>query len=330
MPYFQLFSLKGTTGRSRTKENPKVLSWYLRSGLPFQPSLTLPLRISSRKRSTSLQVLIKSNQIKSNHFYCHITTAQVPWWVKFLWACSRQCKKTTDNLPMDRQCKKTTNNLPMDRQCKKTTNNLPMDRQCKKTTNNLPMDRQCKKTTNNLHMDRQCKKNCTEHLQCSRQCKKNNSNLHMDRQCKKNNSNLHMDRQCKKQQQFTYGQYIFTDCTEDNAQNTHTYTQYAQCTTETHSIINDTLIYQVEIFRYYFRSCWSRYTTELFQLYLMHTEKQFWVYTGNEVLGPRKIEKLGLPSNLDRVDGSVQRGKGKVLLFNGENFWRYVNSASEL
>ncbi len=48
----------------------------------------------------------KSNQIKSNHFYCHITTAQVPWWVKFLWACSRQCRKTTDNLPMDRQCKK--------------------------------------------------------------------------------------------------------------------------------------------------------------------------------------------------------------------------------
>ncbi len=58
--------------------------------------------------------------------------------------------------------------------------------------------------------------------------KKNNNNLHMDRQCKKKNySNLHMDRQCKKQQQFTYGQYIFTDCTEDNVQNTHTYTQYA-------------------------------------------------------------------------------------------------------
>ncbi len=30
----------------------------------------------------------------------------------------------------------------------------------------------------------------------------------------------------KKLQQFTYGQYIFTDCTEDNVQNTHTYTQY--------------------------------------------------------------------------------------------------------
>ncbi len=34
----------------------------------------------------------------------------------------------------------------------------------------------------------------------------------------------------KNQQQFTYGQYVFTDCTEDNVQNTHTYTQYTQCT----------------------------------------------------------------------------------------------------
>ncbi|KAG1933101.1 matrix metalloproteinase-9 [Pimephales promelas] len=51
-------------------------------------------------------------------------------------------------------------------------------------------------------------------------------------------------------------------------------------------------------------------------------DKQFWVYTGKEVLGPRKIEKLGLPSDLDRVEGTVQRGKGKVLLFNGENFWK--------
>ncbi len=44
---------------------------------------------------------IKSNQIKSNHFYCHITTAQGPWWVKFLRACSRQCKKNNNNLHMD-------------------------------------------------------------------------------------------------------------------------------------------------------------------------------------------------------------------------------------
>ncbi len=39
-------------------------------------------------------------------------------------------------------------------------------------------------------------------------------------------------------QQFTYGQYIFTDCTEDNVQNTHTYTQYTQCTTKTYLVTN--------------------------------------------------------------------------------------------
>ncbi len=66
-----------------------------------------------------------SDHIKSNHFYCHITTARVPWWVKFLRACSRQCRKT---------------------------------------------------------------------------------------------------------KQFTYRQYTFTDCTEDNVQNTRSYTQYTQCT----------------------------------------------------------------------------------------------------
>ncbi len=45
----------------------------------------------------------------------------------------------------------------------------------------------------------------------------------------------------QKKQQFTYGQYIFTDYTEDNVQNTHTYTQYTQCTIKTYLIINYTL-----------------------------------------------------------------------------------------
>ncbi len=36
--------------------------------------------------------------VKSNHFYRHITTAQVPRWVKFLRACSRQCR---NNLHID-------------------------------------------------------------------------------------------------------------------------------------------------------------------------------------------------------------------------------------
>ncbi len=32
--------------------------------------------------------------------------------------------------------------------------------------------------------------------------------------------------QTVQKKQFTYEQYIFIDCTEDNVQNTHTYTQY--------------------------------------------------------------------------------------------------------
>ncbi len=36
--------------------------------------------------------------LKSNHFYCHITTAHVPWWVKFLRVCSRQSR---NNLHID-------------------------------------------------------------------------------------------------------------------------------------------------------------------------------------------------------------------------------------
>ncbi len=44
---------------------------------------------------------------------------------------------------------------------------------------------------------------------------------------KKNNkqNNLHIDS-------------IFTDCTEDNVQNTHTYTQYTQCTIKTYLVTN--------------------------------------------------------------------------------------------
>nr|ABO86718.1 matrix metalloproteinase-9 [Ictalurus punctatus] len=49
---------------------------------------------------------------------------------------------------------------------------------------------------------------------------------------------------------------------------------------------------------------------------------QFWVFTGQDVLGPRRIEKLGLPVSLKKVEGTLQRGKGKVLLFSGEDYWR--------
>uniref|UniRef100_A0A3B3U5E3 Matrix metalloproteinase-9 n=1 Tax=Poecilia latipinna TaxID=48699 RepID=A0A3B3U5E3_9TELE len=51
--------------------------------------------------------------------------------------------------------------------------------------------------------------------------------------------------------------------------------------------------------------------------------KEFWVYTGSSVLGPHSIEKLGLPPSVQKVEGALQRGKSKVLLFSGENFWRF-------
>ncbi len=108
---------------------------------------------------------IKSNQIKSNHFYCHITTAQVPWWVKFLWACSRQCRKTTDNLHMDRQCKKNNKQFTYGQTVQKNNNNLHMDRQCKKTTTIYIWTDSAKKTTT---------------IYIWTDSAKNNSNLHMD------------------------------------------------------------------------------------------------------------------------------------------------------
>lgn len=57
---------------------------------------------------------------------------------------------------------------------------------------------------------------------------------------------------------------------------------------------------------------------------------RFWVYTGQSVLGPRSIEKLGLPSSVQKVEGALQRGKGKVLLFSGENFWRLDVKAQKI
>ncbi len=164
-----------------------------------------------------------SNQIKSNHFYCHITTAQVPWWVKFLWACSRQCKKTTTAIYIWTDS------------AKKTTDNLPMDRQCKKNNNN------------NLHMDRQCKKN-RQFTYGQTVQKNNNNNLHMDRQCKKNNN-----------KQFTYGQTVQKSCTgaftvlqtvQKNNNNLHMDSTYLQTIQKTVCKIHVHIVYYKDILNY--------------------------------------------------------------------------------
>ncbi|XP_055078905.1 matrix metalloproteinase-9 [Periophthalmus magnuspinnatus] len=58
--------------------------------------------------------------------------------------------------------------------------------------------------------------------------------------------------------------------------------------------------------------------------------RQFWVYTGKDAHGPRSVEKLGLPNSVQKVEGALQRGKGKVLLFSGENFWRLDVKAQKI
>ncbi|XP_005392450.1 PREDICTED: matrix metalloproteinase-9 [Chinchilla lanigera] len=51
--------------------------------------------------------------------------------------------------------------------------------------------------------------------------------------------------------------------------------------------------------------------------------RQVWVYTGASVLGPRRLEKLGLGSEVTEVTGVLSRGGGKALLFSTERFWRF-------
>uniref|UniRef100_A0A8C6ZAC3 Matrix metalloproteinase-9 n=1 Tax=Nothoprocta perdicaria TaxID=30464 RepID=A0A8C6ZAC3_NOTPE len=50
--------------------------------------------------------------------------------------------------------------------------------------------------------------------------------------------------------------------------------------------------------------------------------RHFWVFSGKSVLGPRGIEKLGIGKEAGRISGALQRGRGKVLLFSGESYWR--------
>ncbi len=87
------------------------------------------------------------------------------------------------------------------------------------------MDRQCKKKQQTIYIWTDSAKKLHWSIYSAPDSAKKTTTIYIwTDSAKKNNSNLHMDRQCKKQQQFTYGQYIFT---EDNVQNTHTYTQYA-------------------------------------------------------------------------------------------------------
>ncbi|XP_007936550.1 matrix metalloproteinase-9 [Orycteropus afer afer] len=51
--------------------------------------------------------------------------------------------------------------------------------------------------------------------------------------------------------------------------------------------------------------------------------RQVWVYTGASVLGPRRLDKLGLGPEVSHVTGALPRGGGKALLFSLQHFWRF-------
>ncbi|XP_006187699.1 matrix metalloproteinase-9 [Camelus ferus] len=51
--------------------------------------------------------------------------------------------------------------------------------------------------------------------------------------------------------------------------------------------------------------------------------RKVWVYTGESVLGPRRLDKLGLGPEVPQVTGALPRAEGKVLLFSRQNFWRF-------
>ncbi len=93
------------------------------------------------------------------------------------------------------------------------------------------MDRQCKKNNKQFTYGQTVQKKQQTIYIWTDSAKKNNKQFTYGQTVQKKQQTIYIwTDSAKKQQQFTYGQYIFTDCTEDNVQNTHTYTH-------THSVL---------------------------------------------------------------------------------------------
>lgn len=56
---------------------------------------------------------------------------------------------------------------------------------------------------------------------------------------------------------------------------------------------------------------------------LLLAGQRFWVSQGPRVAGPRSLDKLGIGRDVRKIVGSLTRKQGKVLLFGGDQFWRY-------
>ncbi|XP_077192258.1 matrix metalloproteinase-9 isoform X2 [Paroedura picta] len=62
----------------------------------------------------------------------------------------------------------------------------------------------------------------------------------------------------------------------------------------------------------------DRLTQKLF----FFSGQRFWVIQGKKVLGPRNMEKLGISRDVPKISGALPKGRGKVLLFHGDKYWR--------
>ncbi len=139
-------------------------------------------------------------------------------------------KNNNNNLHMDRQCKKTSTTIYIwtdsatKQQQQFTYGQTVQKKQQQQFTYGQTVQ---KNNNNNLHMDRQCKKTTTTIYIWTDSAKKTTTTIYIWTDSAKKQQTIYIwTDSAKKQQQFTYGQYIFTDYTEDNVQNTHTYTQY--------------------------------------------------------------------------------------------------------
>ena len=60
--------------------------------------------------------------------------------------------------------------------------------------------------------------------------------------------------------------------------------------------------------------------------------RQFWKYPSNDKgLGPYPLTDLGLPQDLDKIDGAMVWGhNGKTYLFSGTMYWRFDEEAGKV
>lgn len=67
----------------------------------------------------------------------------------------------------------------------------------------------------------------------------------------------------------------------------------------------------------------SAYEDPLSKKIFFFSGRKMWVYTGQSVLGPRGLDKLGLGSDVTLVTGLLPRRGGKALLISRERIWKF-------